>query len=56
MHGAIVVSFIVGATAGASLLPELELWCLAVPVVALAALAALAARSTQRDGQGVEAT
>jgi uncharacterized membrane protein YoaK (UPF0700 family) len=39
MHGLVVVSFIAGAALGSVLLGELELWALAVPLVALGGVA-----------------
>ena len=40
MHGIVVVTVISGAALGALLLGELELWCVAVPIVTLLACAA----------------
>jgi uncharacterized membrane protein YoaK (UPF0700 family) len=48
MHGIVVVTLISGAALGALLLGELELWCVAVPIVTLLACAASPAATSQR--------
>jgi uncharacterized membrane protein YoaK (UPF0700 family) len=47
MHGIVVVTLISGAALGALLLGELELWCVAVPIVTLLACAASPAATSQ---------